>query len=101
MSIFVLGELFAGFKGGSKEAPNLELLERFLRKPTVRVLNATAETTEVFGQLKAALKKAGPPLPINNVSIAANAVEIGATLVSFGRHFEKILGLKIWQHPLK
>lgn len=96
LSVFVLGELFAGFKGGNREAANRELLARFLRKPSVQVLNATAETAEVFGQLKAALKKAGTPLPINDVWIAAHAVETGATLVSYDNHFEKIIGLKIW-----
>jgi len=97
LSVFVLGELFAGFKGGSREAANRELLERFLKKPTVQVLNAIAETASVFGQLKAALKKAGTPLPINDVWIAAHAVETGAILVSYDSHFEKIIGLKIWQ----
>lgn len=37
MSVVVLGELFAGFKAGSKEKGNKELLERFLTKPTVPV----------------------------------------------------------------
>ena len=97
LSVFVLGELFAGVKGGSREAANREFLERFLKKPTVQVLHATAETAAVFGQLKAALKKAGTPLPINDVWIAAHAVETGATLVSYDNHFEKIIGLKIWQ----
>jgi tRNA(fMet)-specific endonuclease VapC len=31
------------------------------------------------------------------VWIAAHAVETGATLVSYDSHFEKIIGLKIWQ----
>lgn len=97
LSVFVLGELFAGFKGGSREGENRDLLERFLKKPTVQVLHATAETAAVFGQLKAALKKAGTPLPINDVWIAAHAVETGATLVSYDNHFGKIIGLKIWQ----
>jgi tRNA(fMet)-specific endonuclease VapC len=95
-SVFVLGELFAGFKGGSKESANRELLMRFLKKPSVQVLNATAETAAVFGQIKAALKRAGTPLPINDVWIAAHAVETGATLVSYDSHFEKIVGLKVW-----
>jgi tRNA(fMet)-specific endonuclease VapC len=37
MSVFVLGELFAGFSGGSKEKENREILNRFLMKPTVKV----------------------------------------------------------------
>lgn len=98
-SVFVLGELFAGFKGGTKETANLELLTRFLNKPSVQPLNATPETATVFGQLKAALKKAGTPLPINDVWIAAHAVETGATLVTYDSHFRKIMGLKLWPSP--
>jgi tRNA(fMet)-specific endonuclease VapC len=98
MSVFVLGELFAGFKGGSKEVANSRLLDRFLHKPTVRVLNATSETAEVFGQLKAALKKAGTPLPINDVWIAAHAVETGSTIVTYDSHFDTITGLKLWRY---
>ena len=33
VSIFVLGELLAGFKGGSKEIQNKHLLNRFFNKP--------------------------------------------------------------------
>lgn len=98
-SVFVLGELFAGFKGGTKETANLELLTRFLNKPSVQPLNATPETATVFGQLKAALKKAGTPLPINDVWIAAHAVETGATLITYDSHFRKIMGLKLWPSP--
>lgn len=98
-SVFVLGELFAGFKGGTKETANLELLTRFLNKPSVQTLNATPETATLFGQLKAALKKAGTPLPINDVWIAAHAVETGATLVTYDNHFRKIMGLKLWPSP--
>jgi tRNA(fMet)-specific endonuclease VapC len=49
MSIFVLGELYAGFRGGTKNAENRNFLEKFLLKPTVKILNATSETTEIFG----------------------------------------------------
>jgi len=96
MSIFVLGELFAGFKGGTKEAENLNLLSRFLRKPTVQVCNATFETAEIFGRIKATLKKAGTPIPINDVWIAAHAVETGSTIVTLDNHFDKIAGIKRW-----
>ncbi len=52
MSVFVMGELFAGFKGGNREGKNKILLERFLQKPTIRILNASAETAEIFGMIK-------------------------------------------------
>lgn len=96
MSVFVLGELFAGFRSGSREGDNRSLLDRFLRKPPVHVLHASVETANVFGMLKAALKEAGTSLPINDVWIAAHAMETGAVLVSYDQHFEKIIGLRRW-----
>ena len=98
MSIFVLGELYAGFKGGEKELENKNLLEKFLRKPTINILNASIETAEVFGEMKNALKVAGTPLPINDVWIAAHSLENGAVLVTYDRHFKKIAGLRLWDY---
>jgi hypothetical protein len=36
-SIFVLGELYAGFKGGTREKKNLSILRQFLDKPSVKL----------------------------------------------------------------
>ncbi len=96
MSIFVLGELYAGFAGGTKKRGNQNALDNFLLKPTVKILNATSETAKVFGMVKQDLKKAGTPLPINDVWIAAHALETGSTLVTYDRHFKKIAGLRRW-----
>ena len=96
MSIFVLGELYAGFAGGTKERGNKETLNRFLLKPSVKILNATSETAEVFGVVKQDLKKAGTPLPINDVWIAAHTLETGSTLVTYDGHFKKIAGIRPW-----
>ena len=98
MSIFVLGELYAGFAGGTKERGNKDTLNRFLRKPSVKILNATSETAEVFGMVKQALKKAGTPLPINDVWIAAHTLETGSTLVTYDGHFKKIAGIRRWDN---
>ena len=96
MSIFVLSELYAGFAGGIKERGNRDTLNRFLLKPSVKILNATSETAEVFGVLKQDLKKAGTPLPINDVWIAAHALETGSTLITYDGHFKKIAGMRRW-----
>jgi len=96
MSIFVLGELYAGFAGGTKERGNKDTLNRFLLKPSVKILNATSETAEVFGIVKQDLKKAGTPSPINDGWIAAHALETGSTLVTYDGHFKKIAGLRRW-----
>ncbi len=96
MSVFVLGELVAGFLAGSKEKQNRQVLDRFLAKPSVVVLDATRETAEYFGLIKAALRKSGQPIPINDVWIAAHALETGAVLVTYDMHFTAVPGLRTW-----
>ena len=96
MSIFVLGELYAGFAGGAKFRENCEILTRFLGKSSVMILNATTETAEVFGELKNALKQAGTPLPINDVWIASHGLETGSVIISYDLHFRKIAGIRLW-----
>ena len=95
VSVFVMGELFAGFRGGHREAENRNLLKRFLAKPTVQVLMATPETAEVFGWLKNKLRQAGTPIPINDLWIAAHAVETGSVLITGDRHFASVPGLRL------
>ena len=97
MSVIVLGELYAGFRGGNKESKNRAELDEFLRSPTVQVLAASLETSEIFGIIKHRLQKAGTPIPINDVWIAAHASESGSHLVTYDQHFKKIAGLRIWE----
>jgi tRNA(fMet)-specific endonuclease VapC len=96
MSVFVLGELYAGFKGGNKEKENLGLLRKFLDKSTVQILTATNETSEVFGIIKSELKKQGKPIPINDVWIAAHTLETGSVLITYDKHFSYIPGIRLW-----
>src|SRR4030065_1192500 len=87
MSVFVLGELLAGFRAGSQEKQNRQILERFLAQPSVVVLDATRETAEYFGLIKAALRKSGQPLPLNAVWIGGHALETGAVPVAYDPPF--------------
>jgi|Deesub1362B_J571_1020462.scaffolds.fasta_scaffold01459_5 tRNA(fMet)-specific endonuclease VapC len=95
-SIFVLGELYAGFRRGSREIENYRILRKFIQKPSVTVLEAGNETAEIFGKVKNDLKVAGTPLPINDVWIAAHAVETGSVIVTYDAHFLKIPGIRVW-----
>ncbi len=99
MSVFVLGELYAGFKGGDRESKNRAQLDDFLHRPTVRILPATRDTSDIFGTIKHRLKKAGTPIPLNDVWIAAHATESGAYLVTYDTHFADVAGLLLWQKP--
>jgi tRNA(fMet)-specific endonuclease VapC len=96
MSVFVLGELYAGFKAAGKEKDNRQILNRFLLKSTVIVLEATIETADIFGLVMASLKKSGYQIPVNNVWIAAHALETGSVLVTYDDHFAAIPGLRLW-----
>jgi tRNA(fMet)-specific endonuclease VapC len=96
MSVIVLGELYAGFRQGSMERENRQTLETFLGKPVVRVLEATRETADYFGLIKSSLKKAGQPLPANDIWIAAHALETGSILVTYDVHFKVVPGLRAW-----
>ncbi len=96
MSIFVLGELFFGFRAGQRERKNHEILQQFIRKPGVALLEGSRETAEVFGVIKNTLRDAGHPIPINDVWIAAHALETGAVLVTYDAHFLVVPGLRIW-----
>jgi len=96
MSSVVLGELYAGFRGGSREQENRKLLNDFLRRPTVLTVDVTSATAEIFGVIKHQLKVAGTPIPINDVWIAAHAVETGSWLLTYDHHFARIAGLLLW-----
>jgi tRNA(fMet)-specific endonuclease VapC len=97
MSVFVLGEFYAGFRGGDKERENRNRLASFLVKPSVRILPATQDMAEIFGLVKDRLRRAGTPIPINDVLIAAQTMEVGAELVTYDAHFEKVGGLVLWR----
>ena len=96
MSIFVIGELYAGFKGDNRERFNRELLRRFLERRTVHLLNTTLKTAKLFSKIKDELKIAGNPIPINDIWIASHAVETGSVLITFDNHFRNIKGLRLW-----
>jgi tRNA(fMet)-specific endonuclease VapC len=96
MSVFVLGELEAGFRTGAKRPENRRILDRFLGKPSVAILEASRETAEIFGTVKDSLRKSGQPIPTNDVWIAAHAIETGSLLVTYDAHFRAVPGLRLW-----
>jgi len=96
MSTIVIGELYFGFFGGTKFNQNKDQLESFLSKSNIQIVGITLETAEIFGEIQNELKGKGKPIPINDVWIAAQAIEAGAKLVTFDAHFESVSGLRLW-----
>ena len=98
ISPIVAGELLFGFRHGVRYEANRRQLNDFLDSPFVRLLEMTLVTAERFGRLAAGLRKKGRPIPSNDLWIAAQAMETGADLLSFDRHFGEIDGLA-WIRP--
>jgi tRNA(fMet)-specific endonuclease VapC len=94
-SAVVAGELHFGFRRGSRMRRNLAELEQFLASPLVKFVDVTATTADRFGRIAFALRETGRPIPTNDIWIAAHALETGADLVSFDRHFEAVDGLAL------
>ena len=94
-SVVVIGELYAGFRNGSRFHENTVFLKEFLSDPIVTIADVNEETAEIFGELKSVLKKQGTPIPLNDIWIAAQCVEMGSVLVTFDKHFSNIPGLRI------
>ncbi|MEW6322563.1 MAG: type II toxin-antitoxin system VapC family toxin [Acidobacteriota bacterium] len=89
----VIGELEAAFELGTRTLENRRTLEDFLTEPFVDRLDITATVARRYGRIFAALKRAGTPLPVNDIWIAAAVFDCGGTLVTFDRDFERVPGL--------
>jgi tRNA(fMet)-specific endonuclease VapC len=96
-SVIVIGELLFGFRNGSRLERNVLELDELLSNARVSVLPVTRTTADRFGRIAAGLRRAGTPIPSNDIWIAAHAFESGAELVSFDRHFDAVAGLP-WTH---
>lgn len=90
MPVPVLAELQYGFLNGTKGRQNEAFLRRFLDRARVRVLACDEETAQRFAALKLQLKRQGTPIPINDVWIAALALQHGATLFTRDSDFAHV-----------
>ena len=90
----VLAEIKAGFYGGNRLTQNETLLAKFMSRETIDILYAGRETTEHYARLFVQLKRAGTPVPDNDLWIAALALEHDLALVSRDRHFDLVPQLR-------
>lgn len=86
----VLGELRAGFLKGNRLATNLEELAQFLASPRLAVVVVDAETAERYAVIVDSLRRAGAPIPTNDIWIAASAMQHGSILLTTDPHFRAV-----------
>ena len=93
INMVVLGELYSGFKGGSREAMNRKELAQFLDSPRVGAILIDEETAEFYAKIYWDLKKKGKPVPSNDIWVAASAMQHGLALFTYDDHFKSVDGL--------
>jgi tRNA(fMet)-specific endonuclease VapC len=91
----VLGELRAGFAKGSKAAKNELLLQEFLASKHVHVIAIDEAVTRCYAKIFDQLRKAGTPIPTNDVWIAACVMHTGFPLYSLDAHFKQVHGIAL------
>lgn len=85
-----IGELLAGFRGGTKERQNREGLKKFLSSPRVQVLVVDEEAAVRYGVIQHDLRVAGTPIPTNDIWISAIAMRDGLRVVTTDPHYRKV-----------
>jgi tRNA(fMet)-specific endonuclease VapC len=91
--VISIGELYSGFKAGSRETRNREELHFFLDSPRVVIHAIDEGSADFYAAILNTLKAAGTPIPTNDIWIAAIAFQHGYKLFSRGSHFTLIPGL--------
>lgn len=92
ISAITLSELYHGAEKSAKVAQNLAAVEEFAS--LLEVLPYTAKASQHYGAIRASLGKAGRPIGVNDLHIAAHARSEGLTLVTNNLgEFERVPGL--------
>lgn len=93
--VLVFGELYYGFKYGTRLHENLRRLGRFIKEFEAEVILVDLPVARKFGDIYSSLRKKGRPIPTNDIWIAACCLEVSGTLLTADRHFNEIDHLEI------
>ncbi len=90
LPIVVVGELRAGFIVGSKRVKNEAKLVEFLGRERVSILYLDQQSAHSYALLFQYLKRAGTPIPLNDLWIAALAHQHAYAVLSRDAHFQRL-----------
>lgn len=92
LPVIVLGEYRYGIEQSRERQRYEHWLSEYL--PTFRVLDVDEETTGSYAAVRNELKRAGTPIPSNDVWIAALCRQHSLPLLTRDRHFDLVRGLR-------
>ncbi len=90
MPLIVVAEQRAGFAFGSRRDENERNLTRFLNTSGVSVLSPDEQTTHVYAEVYAGLRRQGTPIPTNDIWIAALTLQHDLVLFARDADFDHI-----------
>ena len=90
--VIVLGEYRYGIQQSRERQRYEHWLVEYL--PKFRVLNVDEQTTTSYAAVRDELKRAGTPIPSNDVWIAALCRQHSLPVLSRDRHFDLVPGLR-------
>ena len=94
ISTITLGELLYGAENSGRRTQNLHTLEGFAGR--LEILPFSADAAAHYGQIRAALRRAGRPAGVHDMLIGAHARSEGLVLVTNNvREFERMPGLQV------
>ena len=91
--VIVVGELEYGALHSQQIIKNKNAINDLVN--AYPVLDIDTDTAYFYGQVKAALRKQGTPIPENDVWIAAIAIKHNLTLVTRDKHFQQVHGITL------
>ncbi len=96
VSSIALGELYYGAYKSARVAANSTPVAEFAANSAV--LMCDSETARQYGQIKAALRVKGRPIPENDIWISAIAMQYQLTLATRDEHFNSVDGsaVEMW-----
>lgn len=100
LSPIVLGELQFGAEKSRFPERNRAKLEKVIEGFPVVALDFTS--SRIYGRIRNELERVGQPIGANDLWIAAQAMALGATVVTDNtREFERVAGLRVenWLSP--
>ena len=87
----VLGEYWFGIRQSQYRSRYEAWLARYL--PFAEIAAVTAATAGIYADIRLDLKRAGTPIPANDVWIAALALQHALAVLSNDRHFDHVGGV--------
>ncbi|MCS6918463.1 MAG: type II toxin-antitoxin system VapC family toxin [Fimbriimonadales bacterium] len=89
----VLAETLYGLEVRNRPIRQLQRLEELLS--IAPVLACTDATARVYVEIEIHLRQQGAPIPVNDVWIAALAIQYDLVLATRDRHFERVPNLRV------